>query len=99
MDSLTCSICSQPIPAEGPDGAWKLGHNAAPVTPERCCGACNDSYVIPIRLAMSIAPKLGAQKLKLLQKNIAIDKAVERLAKLMGGTKAIVEVRKTRRLK
>lgn len=79
METLTCSICSQPIAAEGPKGEWTHGHNAAPVTPERCCGTCNDVYVVPIRIAQHFAPKLAAAKLKLLRQNIEIDKRINRL--------------------
>ena len=55
----TCSICNQPIPAEH-GGKWTHGHNADPVTPDRCCGLCNDTYVIPFRIALMMSGKAKA---------------------------------------
>lgn len=43
-----CSICGKPIL---PIGTWLLGHNAAPVNSGRCCNVCNDTVVIPTRIA------------------------------------------------
>ena len=49
-DALPCSICGHPIAVE-PSG-WREGHNAEPVVKEgRCCAACNQTVVIPKRLA------------------------------------------------
>ena len=43
-----CSICGKTIL---PIGNWLLGHNAAPVNNGRCCNVCNDTVVIPTRIA------------------------------------------------
>jgi hypothetical protein len=49
-DALPCSICGHPIAVE-PSG-WREGHNAEPVVKEgRCCASCNQTVVIPKRLA------------------------------------------------
>jgi hypothetical protein len=46
-----CSICGDP---NWPDG----DHNAAPVTSGRCCGICNATRVIPMRIANIAAGRL-----------------------------------------
>jgi predicted HNH restriction endonuclease len=46
---LTCSICKGPIEVQY--GGWADGHNAEPIAKGRCCGGCNDTRVIPARLA------------------------------------------------
>ena len=33
-----------------------MGHNANPVNSGRCCGTCNDTKVIPARMAMLLMP-------------------------------------------
>ena len=48
-----CSICTSAIDELIVDGevAWSDGHNAEPVNQGRCCSECNDTVVIPSRLA------------------------------------------------
>ena len=49
-----CSICTQPIDKQRTeDGTvyWEGGHNSEPVNQGRCCTNCNDTVVIPARLA------------------------------------------------
>ena len=45
---LLCCICNHPIPVKG---TWKYGNNAEPVMEGRCCDACDNKHVIPMRLA------------------------------------------------
>jgi hypothetical protein len=56
---MKCSICLSEIEV-GP-GGWSEGHNAAPITEGRCCGECNDTVVIPARLAVLFA-RLNSNK-------------------------------------
>ena len=44
-----CSICGHPIDIQF--GTWKGGHNAEPVNSGRCCTRCNDTVVLPRRIA------------------------------------------------
>lgn len=44
-----CSICDGPIDIH--TNGWKYGHNAQPVNNGRCCTDCNNTVVIPTRLA------------------------------------------------
>lgn len=44
----TCSICNGPIGIE--PGGWTGGHNAEPINNGRCCGSCNETVVIPVRI-------------------------------------------------
>lgn len=53
---LDCCICAQPIK---PEGTWTQGHNAEPVAKGRCCAACNQTKVIPARLAEALGRKEG----------------------------------------
>lgn len=46
---MKCCICDEEIEVVGD---WDQGHNPYPVSDKgRCCGACNDTAVIPARLA------------------------------------------------
>ena len=47
---MKCSICKEEIEVEG---NWKLGNNAQPINNGRCCGVCNMSKVIPMRILES----------------------------------------------
>ena len=54
-----CVICKGAIEAQKtPDGKifWGDGHHAQPVADGRCCGACNNSVVIPARLGQKVNP-------------------------------------------
>ena len=46
---MKCSICTNQIKPDA--NGWDKGHNAWPINDEKCCGECNDSVVVPIRLA------------------------------------------------
>lgn len=46
---LKCSICGENIQVE--HGSWMEGHNAQPINDGRCCSLCNDSVVLPTRMA------------------------------------------------
>ena len=43
-----CSICSGEITKEV--NGWDGGHNAEPINEGRCCGQCNDNFVVPRRI-------------------------------------------------
>lgn len=45
---LQCSICGDMILPEL--SGWTGGHNAEPVNDGRCCGHCNATVVVPMRL-------------------------------------------------
>jgi len=47
---MNCVICDYPIGLLGENDG---GHNADPVAAGRCCGMCNDTQVIPARLALA----------------------------------------------
>jgi hypothetical protein len=46
---MKCSICQLDIDVQP---HWDQGHNAEPVNAGRCCTRCNDTVVIPARLAI-----------------------------------------------
>ena len=46
---IKCSICGARINDRD-------SHNAQPVDDGRCCSACNNDYVIPMRIAMLTNP-------------------------------------------
>ena len=46
---MECSICKDEIIPDS--NGWNEGHNAEPVNQGRCCTNCNDTVVIPARLA------------------------------------------------
>lgn len=46
---MKCCICKKEIDVQ-PHG-WAKGHNAEPVMTGRCCTSCNDTVVIPTRIA------------------------------------------------
>tara|TARA_A100001388_G_scaffold152061_1_gene113001 strand:+ start:271 stop:468 length:198 start_codon:yes stop_codon:yes gene_type:complete len=58
---MNCSICGNKI-TKDPMSGWDGGHNAEPVAPGRCCDDCNETVVIPQRLAQIFAQQ-GSEKL------------------------------------
>ena len=46
---IKCSICGVRINDRD-------SHNAMPINDGRCCKACNDEFVIPVRIAMLTNP-------------------------------------------
>ena len=59
-DSLICVICEGPIDWQRrPDGTvfWKYGHNADPVADGKCCTKCNETLVVPERIALAYKVK------------------------------------------
>jgi hypothetical protein len=48
---MICSICHNPIPVE-PISGWAGGCNAQPINEGRCCRHCDETVVIPTRLAL-----------------------------------------------
>lgn len=48
-----CSICDGLLQPWYP-GATGYGHNAEPINHGRCCNGCNDTVVIPARIALIV---------------------------------------------
>ena len=46
---MKCSICTNDIDIQS--NGWEEGHNALPLSNGRCCTLCNDTEVIPMRMA------------------------------------------------
>ena len=49
-----CCLCGDLIESYG---SWDASHNASPVASGRCCGGCNDTVVIPARIAAFVSFK------------------------------------------
>jgi len=49
-NKIRCVICRGWIDPEL--GGWRGGHNASPISEGRCCAHCNDTCVVPTRLAI-----------------------------------------------
>lgn len=47
---MKCDICTSEIDVQA--SGWKEGHNAFPISKGRCCTRCNDTEVIPMRIAI-----------------------------------------------
>jgi len=46
---MKCSICTNQIDVQS--NGWEEGHSAFPLSNGRCCTLCNDTEVIPMRMA------------------------------------------------
>ena len=46
---MKCSICTNEIDVQA--NGYEGGHNALPLSSGRCCTKCNDTEVIPMRMA------------------------------------------------
>ena len=46
---MKCSICTSEIDVQA--NGYEGGHNAFPLSNGRCCTKCNDTEVIPMRIA------------------------------------------------
>ena len=46
---MKCSICTNEIDVQA--NGYEGGHNAFPISNGRCCTKCNDTEVIPMRMA------------------------------------------------
>ena len=47
---IKCSICKEDI-QPNPINGWALGNNAQPLNDGRCCDDCDNTRVIPARIA------------------------------------------------
>ena len=47
---MKCDICTGEIDVQA--NGYEGGHNAFPISNGRCCTKCNDTEVIPIRIAI-----------------------------------------------
>ena len=51
---MKCSICTSEMDKQYTQNGemyWDQGHNAMPISSGRCCTKCNDTEVIPMRMA------------------------------------------------
>ena len=62
---MICSICGEPL-------VGKDIHNASPVTIGTCCGKCNNSIVVPARLA-TMKGEIGEYKGVRVSKNMVFE--------------------------
>tara|TARA_Y100000022_G_C13096253_1_gene304694 strand:+ start:210 stop:482 length:273 start_codon:yes stop_codon:yes gene_type:complete len=46
---MKCSICTSEIDVQA--NGYEGGHNAFPISNGRCCTKCNDTEVVPMRMA------------------------------------------------
>ena len=46
---MKCSICTSEIDVQA--NGYEGGHNAFPLSNGRCCTKCNDTEVVPMRMA------------------------------------------------
>ena len=62
---MKCSICTNDIDVQS--NGWEEGHNALPLSNGRCCTICNDTEVVPMRMAFvslgRTIPKEGLQEI------------------------------------
>ena len=62
---MKCSICTNDIDVQS--NGWEEGHSALPLSNGRCCTICNDTEVIPMRMAFvslgRTIPKEGLQEI------------------------------------
>ena len=62
---MKCSICTNEIDVQS--NGWEEGHSALPLSNGRCCTICNDTEVIPMRMAFvslgRTIPKEGLQEI------------------------------------
>ena len=50
---MKCSICTSKIDVQA--NGYKGGHNAFPLANGRCCTKCNDTEVVPMRMAFVVS--------------------------------------------
>tara|TARA_R110001632_G_scaffold189742_1_gene310300 strand:- start:60 stop:332 length:273 start_codon:yes stop_codon:yes gene_type:complete len=60
---MKCSICTNDIDVQS--NGWEEGHNALPLSNGRCCTICNDTEVVPMRMAfISLGRSIPKEGLK-----------------------------------
>ena len=60
---MKCSICTNEIDVQS--NGWEEGHNALPLSNGRCCTICNDTEVVPMRMAfISLGRSIPKEGLK-----------------------------------
>ena len=60
---MKCSICTSEIDVQA--NGYEGGHNAMPIARGRCCTKCNDTEVIPMRMAfMSMGRPVPTEAIK-----------------------------------
>ncbi len=60
---MKCSICTNEIDVQS--NGWEEGHSALPLSNGRCCTICNDTEVVPMRMAfISLGRSIPKEGLK-----------------------------------
>jgi len=60
---MKCSICTNDIDVQS--NGWEEGHSALPLSNGRCCTICNDTEVVPMRMAfISLGRSIPKEGLK-----------------------------------
>jgi len=60
---MKCSICTSKIDVQA--NGYEGGHNAFPLSNGRCCTICNDTEVVPMRMAfISLGRSIPKEGLK-----------------------------------
>ena len=60
---MKCSICTNDIDVQS--NGWEEGHCALPLSNGRCCTICNDTEVVPMRMAfISLGRSIPKEGLK-----------------------------------
>jgi len=60
---MKCSICTNEIDVQS--NGWEEGHCALPLSNGRCCTICNDTEVVPMRMAfISLGRSIPKEGLK-----------------------------------
>ena len=52
---MKCSICTSEIDVQA--NGYEGGHNAFPISNGRCCTKCNDTEVVPMRMAFVMSDR------------------------------------------
>ena len=60
---MKCFICTNDIDVQS--NGWEEGHSALPLSNGRCCTICNDTEVVPMRMAfISLGRSIPKEGLK-----------------------------------
>ncbi len=89
---MKCSICTSEIDVQA--NGYKEGHNAFPISNGRCCTKCNDTEVIPMRMAfMSMGRPVPTEAIKDILKEMRKREALAKVS-LKNITKEVNERKK-----
>ena len=89
---MKCSICTSEIDVQA--NGYEGGHNAMPIARGRCCTKCNDTEVIPMRMAfMSMGRPVPTEAIKDILKEMRKREALAKVS-LKNITKEVNEKKK-----